>query len=33
MMEITNSIIEGSSVIIANSKNVEVRIKDNEFKN
>ncbi|CAD8083218.1 unnamed protein product [Paramecium sonneborni] len=33
VMEITNSIIEGSSVIITNSKNVEVRIQDNEFKN
>lgn len=32
-MDITNSIIEGSSVIITNSNNVEIRIKDNEFKN
>ncbi|CAK69151.1 unnamed protein product (macronuclear) [Paramecium tetraurelia] len=32
-IEIINSIIEGSSVIITNSRNVEVRIIDNEFKN
>lgn len=32
-MEIINSIIEGSSVIITNSKNVELKIIDNEFKN
>ncbi|CAD8213968.1 unnamed protein product [Paramecium octaurelia] len=32
-MELTNSIIEGSLVIMTNSKNVEITIKDNEFKN
>ncbi|CAD8085689.1 unnamed protein product [Paramecium sonneborni] len=32
-LDITNSIIEGSSIIVTNSNNVEVKIQDNEFKN